>query len=75
MEIVQWGNKLALLKHAADRAGTSDARDLDVEKTTKILKSHAQLVNADLASHAYEVPLLDVQGTNALLIVPAGVQS
>lgn len=75
IEIVQWGNKLTLLKHAADRVGTSSAKDLDVEKTTKILKSHAQLVNADLASHAYKIPLLDIQGTNALLIVPAGIQS
>ena len=64
MEIVQWGNKLTLLKHAADRAGASDANDLDVKRTTDILNSalqthlsYAQLVNADLASHAHEVPL------------------
>lgn len=62
VEVMHWGNKLSLLKHAVARIDPGRARELDVEKTTETLTTaaslhyaYAQMLNDNLVVQMREI--------------------
>lgn len=65
VDVMHWGNKLSLLKHALARTDAAAAAALDIEKVTHILNTaainhyaYAQTLNEETAKHIQQVGLV-----------------